>query len=114
MRRAFQLSTDGDWLPDYPAPSAYLPLFFGCGGSLSNGYTCDPKLDREMLRASSLQVTDPARAASLWAKINRRLVDQAFWVPTVNVQEVEVVSRRVRNYQFSPVGGFLADQVWLR
>jgi ABC-type transport system substrate-binding protein/DNA-binding SARP family transcriptional activator/DNA-binding beta-propeller fold protein YncE len=114
MRRDFQLTAEGDWLPDYPAPSAYLPLFFGCGGSLSNGYTCDPELDREMLRASRLQLTDPARSAALWTKINRRLVDEAFWVPTVNIQEAEIVSRRVRNYQFSPVSGFLPDQVWLR
>jgi YVTN family beta-propeller protein len=114
MRRDFQLTAEGDWLPDYPSPSSYLPLFFGCHGSTSNGYTCDPELDRAMLRASSLQLTDPARAAAHWTKINRRLVDLAFWVPTVNIQDVEVVSKRVRNYQFSPVNQFLPDQVWLR
>lgn len=60
------------------------------------------------------QLTDPARAASLWAAIDRQLVDEAAWVPTVNVRAVEFVSKRIRNYQYSPVGGFIADQVWLR
>ncbi len=114
MRRGFQLSVDGDWLPDYPAPSAYLPQFFGCRGGNSNGYFCDPRLDHRMRRATGLQLTDPARAASLWTAVNRKLVDQAVWVPTVNVHAPEFVSKRVRNYQFSPVGGFIAHEVWLR
>jgi peptide/nickel transport system substrate-binding protein len=112
-RRGLLLSTDGDWLPDYPAPSAYLPQFFGCRGGNSNGYFCDPDLDRRMREATRLQLTDPEQAATLWAAINRQLVDQAAWVPTVNVQFVEVVSRRVRNYQFNPVGGFIPQAAWL-
>ena len=39
---------------------------------------------------------------------------QAYWVPTVNPQEPELVSKRLRNYQFNPVWGFIADQAWLR
>jgi peptide/nickel transport system substrate-binding protein len=114
MRRTLQLSAEGDWLPDYPAPSAYLPLFFGCDGGHSHGYFCDPRLDRQMRRATTLQLTHPEQAATLWAAINRQLVDQAAWVPTVNVQFVEFVSKRVRNYQFNPVGGFIPHLVWLR
>jgi ABC-type transport system substrate-binding protein/DNA-binding SARP family transcriptional activator len=114
MRRDFQLSVDGDWLPDYPAPSAYLPQFFGCSGGNSNGYFCDPALDRRMRTASMLQLTDPAAAASRWAAIDRQLVDEAAWVPTVNVRAPDFVSKRVRNYQYNPVKGFLPDQVWLR
>ncbi len=114
MRRTFQLSAEGDWLPDYPAPSAYLPLFFGCDGGHSHGYFCDPRLDRQMRRATTLQLTQPARAAALWATIDRQLTDRAAWVPTVNVRFAEFVSKRLRNYQFSPVGGFLPSQVWLR
>jgi peptide/nickel transport system substrate-binding protein len=114
MRREFQLSVDGNWMPDYPAPSAYLPQFFGCHGGNGNGYFCDPALDRRMRRAATLQLTDPTHAALLWAAIDRELVDQAAWVPTVNLLALEFVSKRVRNYQYSPIGGFIAHQVWLR
>jgi ABC-type transport system substrate-binding protein len=113
-RRRIQLSVDGDWFPDYPLPSAYLPQFFGCHGGTSNGYVCDPKLDRQMLRADALQLQDSRRASTLWTQVDHELTDRAYWVPTENLHEPELVSRRVRNFQLSPVGDFLADQIWLR
>jgi ABC-type oligopeptide transport system substrate-binding subunit len=102
---------DGDWLPDYPTPSSYLPQFFGCDGGLSNGYVCDPELDREMQAVSAL---DPRGAAARWARIDRRIVDQAYWVPTVQPDEAELVSSRLQNYQLSPVWDFIADQAWVQ
>ena len=114
MREGFQLSADGDWLADYPDPSSYLPQFFGCGGGTSNGYFCDPALDRAMQRASQLGLTDPARSAAAWAAVDRRITDAAAWVPTVTLRVVELTSRRLGNYQYNPVWGFLADQSWVR
>jgi YVTN family beta-propeller protein len=114
MRKGFQLSTDGDWVADYPDPSSYLPQFFGCGGGTSNGYFCDPVLDRAMQRASQLGLTDPAGSAAAWAAIDRRLTDAAVWVPTVSLRDVELTSRRLGNYEFNPAWGFLADQSWVR
>ena len=114
QRRRFQLSVDGTWLPDYPAPSAYLPSFFGCHGGTNNEYGCDPRLDRRMRRATRIQLQDPARAARMWTEIDHALTDQAMWVPTINSRAPELVSERVRNYQYNPVVGFLPDQVWLR
>ena len=114
FRRRIQLSVDGDWLADYPAPSAYLPQFFGCHGGLSNGYVCDRRLGRLMRRASALELPDGAAADAAWARADRRITDQALWIPTVNVHGLELVSRRLRNYQYHPVWGFMADQAWLR
>ncbi len=114
FRERIQLSVDGDWQPDYPAPSAYLPSFFGCHGGFGNGYVCDPRLDLEMRRATVLQLQDPRRAAALWARIDHEIADRAYWVPTVSLRSPEIVSRRVRNYQHSPLWGFIAGQVWLR
>jgi YVTN family beta-propeller protein len=114
-RRDHQMSTDGDWLPAYPTPSSYVIPFFACDGGLANGYTCNPRLDAEMKRALSLQLADPPGAADLWRRVDHRLADLAYWVPTVTDRVVEFVSRRVRNYEFQPAwGSFLADQVWLR
>jgi YVTN family beta-propeller protein len=114
VRRRIQIAADGDWLPDYAAPSSYLPGFFGCHGGLNNGYVCDPKLDRQMRLASELQIRDQRRATALWTRIDHRLADRAYWVPTVNLGAAELVSARLRNYQFNPLGDFIADQAWLR
>ena len=113
MRRHLQLSADGDWLADYPDPSSYIPQFFGCDGGNSNGYYCDPALDRKMQRANLLELRQPGQAQALWASIDHQLTDQAVWVPTVD-PDVDLVSERLGNYQYNPVWGFLADQVWLR
>ena len=113
MRRHFQLSVDGDWLADYPDPSSYLPQFFGCGGGNSNGYYCSPPIDQKMAEASRLELSDPAKATTLWTSIDHQLTASAAWVPTVNEREVEFVSQRLHNYEYNPVWGFLADQSWL-
>lgn len=113
QRRGFQLSADGDWSPDYPSPSAFLPPFFGCHGGYSNGFVCDATLERQIASASTLQVRDPHDAAGAWARVDRRITDQALFVPTVQLEQPELVSKRVRNYEYHPVWGFIADQVWL-
>ena len=61
---AIQLSADGDWMADYPDPSSYIPQFFACGGGNSNGYYCDPQLDRKMREAALLDLHDPAKATA--------------------------------------------------
>jgi peptide/nickel transport system substrate-binding protein len=115
LRRTLQLTVDGDWQADYPSPSSYLPSFFGCdGGHNRKQYVCDPPLDRQMQRASTVALESPARANALWERIDRTLVDRAFWVPTVSVHNTELVSRRLGNYEFNPIGGFIADQAWVR
>jgi peptide/nickel transport system substrate-binding protein len=113
-RKRHQISVDGDWLPDYPAPSAYLPGFFGCGGAHSNDYFCEPRLDHRMAHARRLQLHDPQHAAALWTRIDHHLVDQAAWVPLVDLRGVDLVSPRLANFTFQPVWGFIADQAWLR
>ena len=114
MQSRFQLSTGGDWLANYPDPSSYVPQFLGCGGSNSNGYYCNRRLDREMYKAELLELSDLAKANARWASIDHELTDNAAWVPTVNEREVNLVSKRLHNYEFNPVWGFLADQSWLR
>ena len=108
-----QISVEGDWVADYPDPSSYIPQFFACGGGNSNGYYCNPALDREMTEASLLEFSHPGKAAVTWTSIDRQLTDDAVWVPTVSEREVDFVSRRLHNYEYNPVWGFLADQSWL-
>jgi hypothetical protein len=67
-----------------------------------------------MRRALSLEATNPRRAAIAWADIDRRVADAGAAIALVTPREVEFVSARLRNHQFHPIWGFLADQVWLR
>jgi ABC-type transport system substrate-binding protein len=110
----FQISNDGNWIPQYPDPSSYVPSFFGCGGANSNGYYCNPAVDREMQRAELLEPTEPAKSSALWEAVDRQLTNAAEWIPTVASREVELTSGRLRNYEYNPVWGFLADQAWVR
>jgi ABC-type transport system substrate-binding protein len=41
------------------------------------------------------------------------LTDHAYLVPTVNLDNVEIVSSRLRHYGFNPAEDFLADQAWI-
>jgi len=76
---------------------------------------CDPRIDRQIAQASSEQTTNPDAAGGLWERIDRQTVNQAPWVPLVNTKVVDVLSKRVGDYQYSPDGlGILIDQLWVR
>ena len=112
-----QLSVEGDLNADYPDPSSYIPSFFACDGgnagyvgSRSNANYCNPAIDREMQQATVLENQSPVQAGIIWAQVDRQLTDQAEWVATVDLNQVDIISKQLRNYEFNPVWGFVADQ----
>lgn len=102
------------WGPDFPSAAGVLGPLIACDGAFNPGYFCDPALDREMNEAEAIRETNPDRSQALWARIDRQVTDDAVWVPLVNQGVTDVVSARVRNYEFSPAYLFLTDQAWLR
>ena len=94
-------------------PYGYFATWFACDGPNTHGWFCDPSIDRANARARSLEATSPREAAALWARIDRRLVDRAAWLPMINERGLAFVSSRVRNYQSNPYFGLIADQLWL-
>jgi peptide/nickel transport system substrate-binding protein len=102
------------WFGGELGAADFLQTWFACDGAETHGRFCDPRLDRLMRRALLLEATDPRRAAAVWADVDRRVADAGASRPLVTPREVELVSSRVRNYQFHPIWGFLADQVWVR
>ncbi len=87
---------------------------FGCSSenqSLTN--YCDPAYDALVAEAGSLQATDPAAAAELWAEADRAVVDAALWVP-LYYEGADLLSSRVGNYQYHPYYGALLDQLWVQ
>ena len=87
-----------------------LTAWFSCAGSRSHGYFCDPRVERELLRARAAVATDPREAQRIWASLDRYVTEQAGWLPMISEGGVEIVSDRLRNYQFNPYWGFIADQ----
>jgi YVTN family beta-propeller protein len=111
----------GGWAADYPAPSEFLNLFLSCAAfrpaSDANDNVaefCDQDIDRGIEHALRLQATGPASASILWATADRRITDQAPWLPTVNLNAVDFLSTRTGGYQFHPQWGILLDQLWVQ
>jgi peptide/nickel transport system substrate-binding protein len=100
------------WFADYPAASNYLANFFACRPNFSQ--FCNRGIDGRIRRALALQTTDLYLADRLWARIDRAVVDQAPVAPLFTLQEVDIVSSRVGNYQYQPQWGALLDQLWVR
>jgi DNA-binding SARP family transcriptional activator/ABC-type transport system substrate-binding protein/streptogramin lyase len=98
-------------------PYSYFATWFSCGPQFrqaNNGWFCDRQVQAENRRAQSLMLTAPRAAGNVWARIDRQLVAKAAWLPLVDLLGVDFVSARVRNYQFNPISGMIADQLWLR
>ena len=113
-----------EWISDYPTASGFFIAILTCAsflpdnpGNSNNSEFCDPRIDRQAERALTEQATNPDAARGLWERIDRETVRQAPWVPLVNPKTVDVLSKRVGNYQYSPAGpasGMLIDQLWVR
>ncbi|MEP6978522.1 MAG: ABC transporter substrate-binding protein [Thermoleophilia bacterium] len=120
-RTKAQIGTS-EWISDYPAASGFFNAILTCASFLPDnpansnaGEFCDPRIDRQIQRALTEQATNPDAARGLWERVDRQTVDQAPWVPLVNPKVVDVLSKRVGNYQYSPAGlGMLFDQLWVR
>src|SRR5262249_5344499 len=110
------------WISDSPAPSGFFKAVLTCSSFLPDNPAnsnqaefCSQHIDREIARADAEQATNPDAARGLWERVDKQTVDQAPWVPLVNARAVDVLSKRVGNYQYSPAGlGMLIDQLWVR
>jgi YVTN family beta-propeller protein len=111
VRRTVQLIPAG-WL-DITAYN-FISSWLSCNGAIDHGKFCDPALDRRMHRAHALEVANPRAAASVWAQVDRELVDRAAWVPLVNPRQIDFVSARIKNFQHHPYWDIMADQLSLK
>jgi peptide/nickel transport system substrate-binding protein len=107
------------WSPDYPTDAGFLVAPLSCattnadfGGNFSE--FCDPAIDREMAQAEDLDESDPAAAARLWEKVDRDITNAATWLSFASGQDIELISKRVGNYQYNPAIGTLLSQLWVR
>jgi YVTN family beta-propeller protein len=100
------------WIPDYPTAGNFITgmlRYF----QQRTGFS-DRAIDRQIAQALELQLTDPAAADEVWARIDRMIVDQAPFVPMYNLRGVVLTSERVGNFQYHPAWFTLLDQLWVR
>ena len=105
------------WFADYPAASNFFRLVScSTAGDLSlnlSGF-CSRELDAKVKHATVLQAQDQDAAAKLWTEVDRDLTNLAPLIPTFTPRNVDLVSKRVGNYQHHPLFGVLLDQLWVR
>jgi peptide/nickel transport system substrate-binding protein len=105
------------WYQDYPAASDFLVILLGCGSFHPNSNSspniaefCNKGIQAKMDQAGKQGITDPAGANNLWAQVDKDVTDQAPWVSMFNPKYIDVLSSRVKGYQFSPQWYFLLGQ----
>jgi peptide/nickel transport system substrate-binding protein len=98
----------GGW---FGAPHAVDILgLFRCG--VNYGHFCDERIDGQLAQLANAQPS--AGSSTLAARIDRELVDRAAVVPLYTPRLPDLTSPRVGNYQASPYGYPLFEQMWVR
>ena len=111
-----------EFWPQYPSPSQILQVNFSCQylvpdspGNSNLSEFCDQRLDAQIAAALAAESSNSPEAASLWAQADRTATDAAPIVAFDNPSNIDFVSSRVGNYQYSIAGGgIFADQLWVR
>ena len=107
--------------PSFPSPAQFMVPLFSCAAFVPRnpdnpnpGEFCDPRIDRQMRRAQAEQLSDPTGSRALWQRVDREITDASPLVPLMMSKNVNVLSKRVGNYQYSPQQVVLIDQLWVR
>jgi peptide/nickel transport system substrate-binding protein len=116
LRTSPQAGLSG-WQADYPAASIFFALV-SCSTlgdrSLNASRFCSREFQTKVNRAIALQARDQAAAAKLWEEVDRDNTSLAAVVPTHTPRDIDLVSKRVGNYQHHPLYGVMVDQLWVR
>jgi peptide/nickel transport system substrate-binding protein len=109
------------WYQDYPAPSNFLNVLFGCDSftpgsdsSVNMSGICDKGLDDRMKAAMALAGTDPEAALTEWGNIDYDMMKLAPAVPLFTPKDVDLISTRMGNYEFSSQFHWLVGNSWVQ
>jgi ABC-type transport system substrate-binding protein len=93
------------WFQDFPDPSDFVDPILSCKTAVEGGangaWYCNPEVDA--LAAQALAEQDDATRLAMYQDIQKRIMADAPWVPTVLSETVEVVSGRVSGSYLHPV-----------
>jgi peptide/nickel transport system substrate-binding protein len=106
-----------DWFADYPAASDFLNILLGCGSFHPNSNSspniaefCNKGIQAKMDQAAVTGTKNIQAANNTWAQVDKETTDQAPWVAMFNPKLIDLVSKRVKGFQWSPQWYFLLDQ----
>jgi YVTN family beta-propeller protein len=106
--------------PWYLSASQIIQANFACpsflpdsSGNANTSEFCDHHLDAQIAAALAAERDNSPDTAALWAQADRTVTDQAPIVALTIPSNVEFVSARVGNYQYSFQQGPLPDQLWV-
>ena len=110
------------WYEDYPAASDFINNQFACSSftpksdvNIDFSEFCDPAVDAGIQHAFALESAGVStQANNVWASLDRRITNEAPWVPLFTPKLVDFIAKRVGNYQFNPLWYFLVDQAWVQ
>ncbi len=110
------------WYQDYPAASDFLNVLLGCtnfhpgsDNSINIAGYCDKAINAKMQAAETLELTNPAKANTMWGEIDQAIMTTgAPWVPLFNPKLTDFVSKSTGNYQFSDQFYMYVDQLWVK
>ncbi len=110
-----------NWFQDYPAPSDFLHVLFGCDSfhpgsdsSINMSGWCDKKVDAEMKQAMITAVTDALAANRMWAQIDKEITDAAPAAALFQPKQVDLVSKRVGNFLYTDQFHMLFSAAWVQ
>ncbi|MCF3948777.1 ABC transporter substrate-binding protein [Acidiphilium sp. AL] len=108
------------WYQDYPAPSDFLKVLFGCtsfhpgsDNSINISAFCNDKIQKQMDAAEILSIKHPKQADKMWTKIDQQITDLAPAAPLFNPKHVDFVSARLHHFVFSGQTYFVPDLAWV-
>jgi len=109
------------WYQDYPAASDFLNVLLSCASytpgsdsSINISGFCDKDVDAQMQTALTTEQTDPDKANTQWAAVDKAVMTQAPLVPLFTPKLIDFTSKRVGNYQFSRQFYMLVIQLWVK
>lgn len=96
------------WFQDFPDPSDFFDPILSCATAVEGGFNlawyCNPEVDA--LAAAALAEPDDTKRIALYQDIQRLVMADAPWAPTVLSETVEVVSERVSGTYLHPAYPF--------
>jgi peptide/nickel transport system substrate-binding protein len=109
------------WYQDYPAASDFLNVLLSCGSfhpasdsSINISGFCDKDIDAQMSQALTLAQSDVDGANRMWGQIDHAIMMKSPVVPVLHPKIIDLVSKRVGNYQFSKQFYMLVGQLWVQ